>query len=256
MKKIYCALFIMLGCLQMVKAQYVPTDAKQPTSQDGRHRKERRAPKPKPVRPVKQYRPVPLGFNLGTNLGTLAEMDGGPSLHAEYRFKQTMSVSLETMAILYDASQTFERDKGYRIRPEFRYFFTGRRGVYHFFTGVEVSYKRAVVSQGWLTTKNGLDQDTYQEMKLYRNAKEDYEAGIKFGAQYFFGKSRHFMFEYSIGLALKYRNMHYLDRPPASATSIFDLGGYDIGQKNDNYYDPHTHWHPSVPFTVKLAYRF
>lgn len=248
MKKIYALLFIFLYCLQVSQAQHRPGLRPRP----GRVRHERAK---RPERPHREYLPAPLGFNIGTNLVALMESDGGPGVSAEYRFAQKWSVELELKSILYDASGTFPGDKGYRIRPELRYFFPGRKGhVYHWFTGIQLGYKKAVLDQEWYSTHQGLDLDTYQQIDVYRCKKENWEGAVKLGAQYYFGSSQHFMFEWSVGMGIKHRTFTYLDPLPENAVSAKDLRGESFS--NTNYLEPDVKWQVHVPVMIKFGYRF
>ncbi|HEY0274214.1 MAG TPA: hypothetical protein VGC22_13565, partial [Chitinophaga sp.] len=151
---------------------------------------------------------------------------------------------------------TFYKDRGYRLRPEFRFFLPeGRPRICHWFTGLEVGYKHAVLWEEFAVTKQGLDDDTYQQLQYFRNAKENWEGAIKMGAQYYFGQHQHLVLEWSVGMGVKYRRFHSLDPVPPGSVNVLDLNG-NPNSHNNNYLDAHTRLLLTMPFTLKFAYRF
>lgn len=195
---------------------------------------------------------VPLGLNVGTNFTTLAEVDMGPSLNVGYRFSKLIGLELEGTLYVHDNSETFDKERGYRILPQVQFFLPGRHGAYHYFFGVQTGYKHAVVYEGWIETKPGVDNDTYQQLGYYRRAKNSWQLAGRFGGQYTLGPGRRLLLEWAVGMGFKYRTFDYLDPLPPGAHSLVFIQD----KENGNYYSQNEHLQVTVPVTFKVAYRF
>lgn len=195
---------------------------------------------------------APLGFSIGTNFTTLVETDMGPSLDLEYRINKYVGVDVEGTLYLHDNSETFDKESGFRILPEVKFFLPGRHEAYHYFFGVQTGYKHAVVYEQWAVIKQGLDDDIYQQLGFYRRAKNSVHLAGRFGGQYAVGPGRHLLLEWAVGLGFKDRTFKYLDPLPADAHNLLFMQD----RQNNNYYAAHDHVQVTVPLTLKMAYRF
>lgn len=65
--------------------------------------------------------PAEQGLTLGTNLFSLLEEDGGPSLYAEYRFTKHWEVTLQGTWVTYSTVDAFNHS-GFRLQPDIKFY--------------------------------------------------------------------------------------------------------------------------------------
>ncbi|SDG06513.1 DUF3575 domain-containing protein [Chitinophaga filiformis] len=199
------------------------------------------------------------GLRISTNLVTLKEPDGGVSLALEYRYKKNWSVLMEGTWIFIDEKADYNirgrytpMAKGFRIRPEIRYYVPGRGQVYKLFFAQEISYKRVSYLEEWIqpvkSNPSGWDVD-YEQISAYEKVKNIYGTAGKVGCQLFFDRSHKFMIEFYIGLGLKYRDVAFKNKVPSADSYLEDNSSYlaDV---------PKTGWDINVPMGIKVGYRF
>ncbi|PSL30749.1 DUF3575 domain-containing protein [Chitinophaga ginsengisoli] len=198
------------------------------------------------------------GLRISTNLVTLKEPDGGVSLALEYRYKKNWSVVMEGTWIFIDEKADYNirgrytpMAKGFRIRPEIRYYVPGRGQGYKLFFAQEISYKRVSYREEWIKSvmsdpNSGPD---YEQISAYEKVKNIYGTAGKVGCQLFFDRSHKFMIEFYIGLGLKYRDVAFKDEVPPAGSYLEDNSSYlaDV---------PKTGWNINVPMGIKVGYRF
>lgn len=186
--------------------------------------------------------PMKPAFIISTNTFTLTEPDGGPSLALEYRFNLHWSVLVEGTAILYDLSEneTAGPNKGFRIRPEVRYYFAGKHKTFRGFFGIETSYKQVDFHE-YAT----MDHENYYERITYPRRKKMAGAAFKAGFQTYFDKNRRIMFELYGGAGLKYRPADEGGVPENVYVSRFK-DAWEFGRNGL--------W-PNIPMGVKIGYR-
>jgi hypothetical protein len=199
------------------------------------------------------------GLIVSTNLVSLREPDGGVSLALEYRYSKNWSLLAEGTWIFIDEKEDYNLKgrytpmaKGFRIRPEIRYYLPGKKGTYKMFFAQEISYKRVSYLEEWIEavreTPNTGTVD-YEKITAYRKTKAMYGTSGKFGFQVFFDQQRRCMFELYIGLGLKYRDVSFKDNTPPA-------GSYMEANYSYTAEEPKTGWDINVPMGLKLGYRF
>jgi hypothetical protein len=187
--------------------------------------------------------PMTPGLLISTNVFSITEPDGGPSLAVEYRYSLHWSVLLEGTAILYQfmGEDALEHaTSGFRLRPEVRYYFAGKHKTYRGFFSVEGSYKQVRYYEPVT-----LDQGNYYEKSTYQRTKRMGGGAFKIGFQTYFGKKKHIMFELYGGVGLKYRTYDDAAMPDNAYIPTFrDAFKFD---------DPGLM--PNIPMGVKFGYR-
>lgn len=199
------------------------------------------------------------GWRISTNLVTLREPDGGVSLALEYRYKKNWSVLAEGTWIFMDEKADFDMRnkyapmaKGFRIRPEIRYYVPGRGHSYKLFFAQEISYKRVSYLEEWIqpvrSNPSGWDVD-YEKISTYEKVKNIYGTSGKVGAQFFFDARHKYMFELYIGLGLKYRDVAFKDKAPSADSYLENNGSYLVDE-------PRTGLTINMPMGIKVGYCF
>lgn len=199
------------------------------------------------------------GWRISTNLVSLVAPDGGISLAGEYRFDNHWSVLTEATWIFIDSKNAFDirgrytpKAKGYAIRPEVRYYLTGKRSRYRMFFAQEISYKKVNFLEERIQ-QIGLDQwghYDYEQITPYEKTKQVYSTASKFGAQFLIGPEHRILLEGFIGLGVKYKDYAYTHQPPA--TSYLEDKDYSFDEAKNQRYA----WTAAVPMAIKIGYRF
>lgn len=199
------------------------------------------------------------GLRISTNLVTLREPDGGVSLALEYRYKKNWSVLVEGTWIFIDEKSDYSlrgqytpMAKGFRIRPEIRYYLPGRGRTYKLFFAQEISYKRVSYLEEWIQPVKANPNSTeidYEKISTYEKVKNNYGTSGKMGCQLFFDAGHKFMVEFYIGLGLKYRDVAFKDKAPSFDSYLENNRSYLVDA-------PKTGWDINVPMGIKLGYRF
>lgn len=203
--------------------------------------------------------PQLTGLRISTNLVTLREPDGGVSLALEYRYKKNWGVLMEGTWIFIDEKADYNvrgkytpMAKGFRIRPEIRYYMPGSRHVYKLFFGQEISYKRVSYLEEWITPVTsdprgwGVD---YEQISAYEKVKNIYGTSGKVGCQLFFDKQHKFMIEFYIGLGLRYKDVAFKNKVPPAGSYLENNSSY-LGDT------PETGWDINIPMGIKVGYCF
>lgn len=199
------------------------------------------------------------GLRISTNLVTLREPDGGVSLALEYRYKKNWSVLAEGTWIFIDEKADYNlrgryspMAKGFRIRPEIRYYLPGRAHTYKLFFAQEISYKRVNYLEEWIEPVRSDPtswKPDYEKITAYEKVKNIYGTSGKMGCQLFFDKPHKFMIELYIGLGLKYRDVDFKNKIPSADSYLEDNNSYTADE-------PRTGWDINVPMGIKVGYRF
>lgn len=201
------------------------------------------------------------GLRISTNLVTLREPDGGVSLALEYRYKKNWSVLVEGTWIFIDEKSDYNlrgrytpMAKGFRIRPEIRYYLPGKAHTYKLFFAQEISYKRVSYLEEWIQpvksdpVAGGWDID-YEKISTYRKVKNIYGTSGKMGGQLFFDAQHKYMLEFYIGIGIKYRDVAFKDKVPSADSYLEDNSSYLVDS-------PTTGWDINIPMGIKVGYRF
>ncbi|MRG46888.1 DUF3575 domain-containing protein [Chitinophaga sp. SYP-B3965] len=171
-----------------------------------------------PKRPQKRPPPVVIppkpGLVISSNLFSLHEPDGGPSLGLEYRASLHWAVMVEGTAILYT---TVPRDaaesKGFRIQPELRYYFSGKHRTFRGFFSLQGMYKQTTFPDSTfkeVPSSTNPSRSVYESV-YYESKKEVFGGSANIGFQARFGKANRFMVEMYAGLGLKSKD--YFGKP-------------------------------------------
>jgi hypothetical protein len=164
-----------------------------------------------PKRPKKRPPPVVIppkpGLIINSNLFSLHEPDGGPSLGFEYRVSLHWAVVVEGTALLY----TLEPDgadngRGFRIQPEVRYYFAGKHRTFRGFFSLQATYKEKSYRDSALVGTSIRSSDN--ERVYFEEKKQILGGAANIGFQKRFGKGDHFMFEMYAGLGLKQKDFY------------------------------------------------
>lgn len=195
------------------------------------------------------------GLNISTNLVSLYEPDAGPAIALEYRATRAWSVLLEGAWICYDLKSEYglrgeytPMAKGFRLRPEVRYYLPGKRNTYVFFFSHELMYKRVNFLEERIVQKETGGGYYYEQLKAYEKTKQLFGTSGKFGFQRYVDRHHRLFIELYVGIGLKYRTSSYKEEPPA--------GSYL--EKNDKYFFENLHdgWLLYTPFGLKVGYHF
>ncbi|TWW01538.1 DUF3575 domain-containing protein [Chitinophaga pinensis] len=216
------------------------------------------------ARAEKKARPLPdsmlTGWRVSSNLLTLHHPDGGISAAVEYRFRRNWSVLLEGGWIFIDEKKLYDmrgqftpKAKGYYVRPEIRYYLSGKRGKYRIFFSQDFFYRKVSFYEERIVKMNVNPNDgdyDYEQLSTFGKTKEMFGTDSKFGFQTYMGNTQRIMFEVYVGLGVKYRKFTY-DRP-VPADSYLEDRKYNF----DYVPDKNNVWDGAFPVGLKLGYRF
>jgi hypothetical protein len=202
----------------------------------------------------------PPHINIRFSPLALIEPDMQVMLGAEFRFQPRFSVGLDVGYIFWrygsagsSSSLNHENGKpvsGYRIRPEFRYYFKRKTAV-SWFGAVEASYKHTVTDQSRevcvSTTGQTFGCDYFQRID-YKEVKSVPGASVKIGFIEYFGSKRKMYFEAFLGLGFKVtsktRRNYVL--PANVRDDLFIEDGYTIFEEG---------FAPHLPAGIKIGLR-
>lgn len=199
------------------------------------------------------------GLRISTNILTLREPDGGISLALENRYTKEWSVLIEGTWIFIDEKGDYNlrgqytpKAKGFRIRPEIRYYMPGRGHKYKLFFAQEISYKRVSYLEEWIQkvgeNTSGGTYD-YEKMTAYDKVKTIVGTSGKMGLQFFFDPRHKYMMELYVGLGIKYRKVKFKGDGPSYGSYLEDNISYFMDE-------PKTGWDINIPMGIKVGYRF
>lgn len=199
------------------------------------------------------------GLRISTNLVTLREPDGGISVALENRYKKNWSVLVEGTWIFIDEKGDYNlrgrytpKAKGFRIRPEIRYYMPGKAHTYKLFFAQEISYKRVSYLEEWIQ-QMGVNPNNgtfdYEKISAYEKVKNIYGTSGKMGCQFFFDARHKYMMEFYIGLGIKYRDVAFKDKVPSADSYLENNSSYLVDE-------PKTGWDINIPMGIKIGYRF
>jgi hypothetical protein len=185
-----------------------------------------------------------------TNVLSIFEPEGGPTLGLEYRFGLHWAVAADATALLYTMPELYydhERHTGYRVQPQIKYYLPGRRHSYQMYVSLMGLYK----SVHYNTTSDGYsyyDGNQYIDVPgvKYREHKEIIAGSTNFGFQKFLDEERHAVIEFygGVGLRSKLRTGKPAVQPSVGREDYYDQDGLDDGI-----------W-PHVSYGIKFGYRF
>lgn len=179
---------------------------------------------------------------------------------AEWRFNEKFSIGIDAGYIFWHwRIRNFDPGindnsggtplTGYRLRPEFRYYFKRTPRV-SWFLAAEASYKRTSANlsdEVCITQGQAIGCSFFQRID-YKEIKSIPGGAIKVGLQEFFGDNRRMFFELFIGLGFKVTSIKkegYI-LPPNSRGGI-------VVQNNGNFSE--SGLFPHVPAGFKIGYR-
>lgn len=193
------------------------------------------------------------GVILTTNVLSLFEPEGGPTLGLEARFGLHWAIAADVTAILYTMPELYydhERHTGYRIQPQVKYYFPGKRHSYQMYISLMGLYKSVryhTISDSY--SYNDGTQYINVDGVRYEEHKQIIAGSANFGFQKFLDEERHFMVEFygGVGLRSKQRSGY----PPHLGTvSPNDYYDDDIYDGLDDGIWPH------ATCGIKFGYRF
>jgi Protein of unknown function (DUF3575) len=158
----------------------------------------------------KKITPLPAHFKIRISPLALLEPEMQLTLGTEWRFNDRFSIGLDASWIFWNyINNTGERNyaatQGYKIRPEFRYYFKPKNDRVNWFAAFEASYKRTVsdrteevcVNQGQAFGCSFIQQIDYKEVVSTPGG------AFKIGYQEYFSKSKRVFYELFLGLGVK-----------------------------------------------------
>ncbi|ACU63849.1 DUF3575 domain-containing protein [Chitinophaga pinensis] len=216
------------------------------------------------ARDEKKARPLPdsilTGWRVSSNLLTLHHPDGGISAAIEYRFRPDWGVLVEGGWIFIDEKKLYDmrgqftpKAKGYYVRPEIRYYLSGKHGKHRLFFSQDFFYRKVSFYEERIVKMNVDPRDgsaDYEQLSTYGKTKEMFGTDSKVGFQTFFGNNHRIVFEAYVGLGLKYRKFTY-DRP-VPPNSYLEDRNYNF----DDAPDRNNIWDGAFPVGLKIGYRF
>jgi len=203
--------------------------------------------------------PSVSGFSLSTNILTPLEPDGGISFVMEQRYANGWSILAETTAILFDNRNEYGVDgsdipmtKGFRLRPEVRYYIPGHSYRYRLFFAQELLIKRVVYNESWHEYRED-PTDPYNSYDMgpvaYKRRKTILGTSGKVGFQVFFDKENKYLFEMHVGLGIKHTNVKFADKGRTPGEGAY------VPSKILSFPTPSDGWHASMPLGVKFGVR-
>jgi hypothetical protein len=197
--------------------------------------------------------PKKPGVILSTNFLSLFEPEGGPTVGVEFRTSLNWAFGLDAMAIAYNMPFLFDYDDsnhhGYRLSPQIKYYFAGKKSSYRGYIGLMGMYKS--VSYTTMSGSYGHYDDVtgnyvYTEPERYKRNKYATAGSINIGFQKFLDRDNHIFFEFFGGVGLRYQ---WRKGKPSFADAVPDYDEeYREGIKDGVY--------PHMTAGIKLGYRF
>jgi hypothetical protein len=194
--------------------------------------------------------PRKQGLLLSTNVLSVFDLEGGPSLGLEYRMALHWAVAVDYTAILYNLPEVYNDDEGahtgYRIQPQIKYYFGGRRHSYRGYVSLMAMYKD--VHYNKMTSGgeyyNGTET-VYVDPVPYTEHKKIIAGSFNIGMQKFLDDERHIFIEPYAGVGLRHKER----------TGKPDINGtyYD---NNDDFLDLKDGMYPSLTWGLKFGVRF
>lgn len=189
--------------------------------------------------------PSQKGWLLNTTLSSFTEPEGGPSLGMEYRFSETVAVGLDATALLYVLPDTYNdgmNRKGYRIRPEIKFFPSWWRNEHRsFYISLMGLYKDIRYDEQFYSY-DGTNNNAY----IVRQKKIVRALSANMGIQRYLGPDHRILLELYAGMGVRYRTI--TPGEPNEYYYITDrIGPFSIDEDGYN---------PQIAFGFKLGYRF
>lgn len=195
--------------------------------------------------------PLKPGWLLSTEVSTLWQPEGGPGLGAEYRFNLHWAVGLDATALLYSMPDTYNEHsphRGFRVLPQVKYYFPGRKHSYRGYVSLQGMYKEVnylmeeQIGREW----NGNDYNYYESVE-FKERKSVWAGSVNAGFQTLIGKQRRIMFEMFIGIGVRHKGFKQFGKPAQEVTFI-SIGErfFDFDQDGD---------YPHIPMGLKIGYR-
>jgi hypothetical protein len=158
----------------------------------------------------KKITPLPAHFKIRVSPLALLEPEMQLTLGTEWRFHDRFSVGIDASWIFWNyinntGARNYSTTKGYKIRPEFRYYFKPKNDRVNWFAAFEASYKRTMadrteevcVNQGQAFGCSFIQQIDYKEVISTPGGS------FKIGYQEYFGKTKRVFYELFLGLGIK-----------------------------------------------------
>lgn len=165
--------------------------------------------------------PLEPGWLLTTDVSTLIQPEAGPTFGAEYRIDLHWAVALDVTALLYNMPDFYSFESqhmGFRVLPQVKYYFPGRKHSYRGYVSAQGMYKQVtyhitdMLGRDW----NGSQYDYYESIR-YRESKSVWAASGNIGFQKFVGKERRMMLEMFAGLGFRYKSFKQANIPAGAA---------------------------------------
>jgi len=201
--------------------------------------------------------PQKPGFIISTNFLSLFEPEGGPTFGLEYRSSLKWAFAIDATALTYTMPFLFNEDdsrhKGYRISPQIKYYFPGKRGSYRGYVALMGMYKH--VSYTTLSDSYGHYDDVtgnyvYNDPERYKRSKYVGAGSFNIGFQRFLDAEQHILVEFYGGVGLRYQERR---GKPSFADNDYNNDPYYYDSYGDGLKDG---MYPHVAFGIKLGYRF
>lgn len=191
------------------------------------------------------------GLILTTNMLSIFEPEGGPTLGLEYRFGIHWAMAADVTALLYTMPELYDNDErhtGYRIQPQVKYYLPGRRHSYQMYVSLMGLYKSVhynKVSDGSYYY-NG-NENIYIPGESYREHKQIIAGSTNFGFQKFLDEERHAVVEFYGGVGL--RSKQRSGKPAVPGNNGGNVYYDDYDGLEDGIW-------PHVSYGIKFGYRF
>jgi hypothetical protein len=180
------------------------------------------------------------GLLVSTNVLSLFELEGGPTLGLEYRLALNWAIAVDATAILYTLPEVYDTDgphTGYRIQPQVKYYFGGRRRSFRGYISFMAMYKDVHYDK---TTSGGEyyngTEYIYYDPVPYVEHKKIIAGSFNVGMQKFFDDERRVFIEPYAGVGLRHKER--TGRPAIDGTYYEDDDFLDL---KDGMY-PHLTW--------------
>lgn len=188
------------------------------------------------------------GLIISTNILSLVEPEGGPTIGLEYRASLHWAVAVDATALLYTMPDWYRHDDrhtGYRFQPQVKYYISGRHCRYNLYFSLMGMYKHVDYGRftdGYLDHDSESGEYVYVEGIRYPRKKDVVAGSANFGIQQYLGSERKMILEFYGGLGLRYQDRR-------GVPSLFESEDYDAAGISDGYF-------PHFTLGIKFGYRF
>lgn len=189
--------------------------------------------------------PPPDHFIRLNPTGLLDPLDPNLSLGYEYRFHEDWAVAADLAWVFYSRySANTKHANGFIFRPAMRRYIGLRK---HSFLDAELHYKYVVSTiEDWLGRECVNDVPAFEEFTTFHYLRQSLGSNLKCGEQARISRNNKFLFEYYLGLGLRWNVQKVLNEPHSCYTHATNFTNQPIADR----------WFAiAVPFGFRLVYR-